>query len=885
VIGHHNIMDSTKSYFKLRTLLLPFVLAIFLVVLSFFNFLLFHTLAEFFAITIAILMCVVAWHMYPFTRNNYLMFLGGGYFWIGVLDLLHTLSYKDIGIFPGSASVNMGVQFWIGTRYLEALLLLIAPWFLNHSFNRIKSFIFIGVVSAIIIGLVLSGKFPEGFIEGKGLTAFKVNSEYIIIALLALSIYHLNKQRTFLDPGITNVIILSIILTMCAELAFTFYISVFGISNLVGHIFKLFSFWLIFLAVIRTTLQEPFLAMSRGASTYDAIPDATIVIDDTGIIRQANNAACSLSLLDRDTIIGKKSHDVFHVENTTRQDCVICRALENNVELKGWELEIDDAGNWFDFSLSKISSGSTSEGTVEVIRDITQRKISEEKVEGLNLLMNSIVENLPHMLFVKDAKDHRYIEWNKAAEDLTGFLKNEMLGYTDFDFWPEEQAQFFIDKDDEVVSDRKLLDIPEEPITTKYNGNRTLHTKKIPIYDSKGRSKYLLGISEDITEKLQTEAILNRSQKMEAIGQMSGGISHDFNNQLGVISGYLELLAELESDDKKQKWISEIKHATQRCIDLTRQLMVFSRSGDIDKSVVDINNIINKMKTIIQTSLTPEIKIEYFLSPDLWNTEVNKGSFQDVVLNLVLNARDAMPKGGSFVIETNNIVLNDSFANTNPNIDAGEYVQIVLCDSGEGMSMDVIEHIFEPFYTSKAVGQGTGLGLSMVYGFVHRYGGDIVVTSKVGEGATFRIYLPASKNSVSVSNTNSKVEVDLPKGNESILVVDDEAGLLSLTSHNLRALGYQVYSAENSTDALFILEREKSIDLLFTDVVMPGELNGYALAKKCLSINPEIKIIVTSGYEARIEKEKKEDDFDYMRLPKPYSRLDLSEMVRQVLDG
>ena len=884
MIGHHNIMDSTRSYFKLRTLLIPLVLAIFLVVLSFFNFLLFHTLAEFFAITIAILMCVVAWHMYPFTRNNYLMFLGGGYFWIGVLDLLHTLSYKDLGIFPGSTSANIGTQFWIGTRYLEALLLLIAPWFLNHSFNRIKSFIFIGTVSAILTWLVLSGIFPEGFIEGKGLTAFKVNSEYIIIALLALSIYHLNKQRTFLDPRITNVIILSIILTMCAELAFTFYISVFGISNLVGHIFKLFSFWLIFLAVIRTTLQEPFLAMSRGASTYDAIPDATIVIDDTGIIRQANNAACSLSLLDRDTIIGKNSHDVFHVENTTRQDCVICRALENNVELKGWELEIDDAGNWFDFSLSKISSGSTSEGTVEVIRDITQRKMAEEKVKGLNLLKNSIVENLPHMLFVKDAKDHRYIEWNKAAEDLTGFLKNEMLGYTDFDFWPEEQAQFFIDKDDEVVSDRKLLDIPEEPITTKYNGNRTLHTKKIPIYDSKGRSKYLLGISEDITDKLQTEAILSRSQKMEAIGQMSGGISHDFNNQLGVISGYLELLAELESDAKKQKWISEIKHATQRCIDLTRQLMVFSRSGDIDKSVVDINNVINKMKTIIQTSLTPEIKIEYFLSDDLWNTEVNKGAFQDVILNLVLNSRDAMPKGGSFVIETNNIVLDDS-SNPNLNIKAGEYVQIVLSDSGEGMSMDVMEHIFEPFYTSKAVGQGTGLGLSMVYGFVHRYGGDIVVTSNVGEGATFRIYLPASKNSVSVSNTNSKVEIDLPKGNESILVVDDEAGLLKLTSHNLRALGYQVYSAENSTDALLILEREKSIDLLFTDVVMPGGMNGYALAKKCLSINPNIKIIVTSGYEARIETEKKGDDFDYMRLPKPYSRLDLSELMRQVLDG
>lgn len=873
---------SSKSYFKIRALLIPSVLALFLIVLSYFNFLLFHTLAEFFAITIAILMCVVAWHMYPFTRNNYLMYLGGGYFWIGVLDLLHTLSYQGMGVFPGAASVNMGVQFWIGTRFLEAIILLSAPWFLNHNLNRSRSFIFFGSIAIILIGSVLTGVFPEGFIEGKGLTPFKVNSEYLIIAILALSIYYLNKQRDYLDPRILNVIIISIVLTMCAELAFTYYISVFGLSNLVGHIFKLFSFWLIFLAVIRTTMEEPFLAMSKGATTYDAIPDATIVIDDEGVIRQANNAACRLSLLSRGELIGKSSHDVFHPENTPRDDCVICRAISNNLELKGWELEIDVAGNWFDFSLSRISGTSTLEGTVEVIRDITQRKLAEEKVKDLDILMNSIVENLPLMLFVKDAKDHHYVEWNKAAEDLTGILKEDMLGCTDYDFWPQEQAQFFIDKDEEVVRDKKLLDIPEEPLLTKCNGTRTLHTKKIPIYDDKGRAIYLLGISEDITEKVQTEAMLSRSQKMEAIGQMSGGISHDFNNQLGVISGYIELLSDSEFDDKKFKWIKEVKRATQRCIDLTRQLMIFSRSGDVEKNTVNINDILHKMKTIIQSSLTPEINIKYYFTKELWLTEINDGAFQDVILNLVLNSHDAMPNGGEFIIETTNVVLDESYSSINPNLKPGEYIQIMLSDSGEGMSKDVMEHIFEPFYTTKEVGQGTGLGLSMVYGFMHRYAGDIVVTSKLGEGSTFRLYLPRSKSLTISPVINTLEDIDYPKGTETILVVDDELSLLNLAVHNLRVLGYKVYCAECAADALAIFEREKSIDLLFTDIVMPGGMNGYGLARKCISINPNLKVLVTSGFEAKIEKQEVDDSFKLM--PKPYLRMTLAETVRSVLD-
>jgi len=871
-------VKNQNNYFSLSSWLLPIVLAVFLATISFYNFLLFHTFAEFFAITIAILTCVVAWNMYPFTRNNYLMYLGAGYFWIGILDLMHTLNYTGMNIFPDGGS-NTAVQIWIGTRYLEAILLLSAPWFLKHTFVRIKGFVLFGVGAALIILLVKTGLFPDGFIEGKGLTTFKVYSEYLIITLLIAAIYYLVKQKSFLDKNIVNVMVVSIVFTMCAELAFTFYVSVYGLSNIAGHLFKLFSFWLIFMAVVRTTLKEPFLVMSRGSTTYDAIPDATIVVDENGIIRQANDKSCLLSLLSRDELIGKSNHEIFHPEDLNIEDCPVCQAIVINKELSAFEMKIDKEGNWYDFTLSHIAGASNIDGTVEVIRDITQRKLAETKVKELDILKNSIVENLPNMLFVKDAKDHRYVEWNKAAEELTGFLKEDMLGNNDYDFWPEEQAQFFVDKDNEVIKSGELFDIKEEPLTTKHKGIRTLHTKKIPIYDVNGEAKYLLGISEDITEKLRTEDMLVRSQKMEAVGQMSGGIAHDFNNQLGVIIGYAELLSEQSLSDSQLKWIDMVRGAAERCAELTQQLLIFSRHGEVDKEIINVNKVFSEMEVMIQRSVTPEVDIKYFMADDLWLTEVNSGGCKDLILNLVLNARDAMPDGGSLIIETANIVMNEAAASAMPNLSAGEYVQIMVSDNGKGMSQEVYEHVFEPFFTTKDVGKGTGLGLAMVYGFVHRYGGDIVLETKPGEGATFRIYLPRSmgKNSKLAELSDNKI---YPVGHESILVVDDEESLLNYAEHLLKGWGYKVYCAKNTADALTILENT-AVDLLFTDVVMPGGMSGYELAEKANKMNSNLKILVTSGFT---DKSAGSSKYEFELLVKPYGRGDLAERLRKILD-
>jgi len=870
-----------SEYFSLSSWIIPVGLAIILIVLSFYNFLFFHTLAEFFAITIAVLMGVVAWQMYPFTRNNYLMYLGIGYFLIGILDLLHTLSYKGMNIMHSTTS-STAIEFWVGTRYLEALLLLSAPWFLNHSLNRKNTVIIFSLISLVLTAIISQGYFPVAFVDGVGLTNFKVISEYIIIAILAASIFYLKNQKTLLDDKILNVMIVAIVLTMIAELAFTFYVSLYGISNLIGHIFKLFSFWLIFMAIIKTTLHEPFLVMSRGASTYDAVPDATIVVDENGIIRQANYAAGKIAGTESHNLIGKNNHDLFHPENIKVENCPVCQSIVNNAELRGLELTIDNAGKWFDFTLSHITGASQLDGTVEVIRDITQRKQAEEKADELDILKNSIIENLPSMLFVKDAVDHSYVEWNKAAVELTGILKHEMLGKTDFDFWPEEQARFFTEKDNKVVNSGELLEIEQEPISTKQKGTRTLHTKKIPIYDKQGKAKYLLGISEDITEKLKTEAMLSRSQKMEAVGQMSGGIAHDFNNQLGVILGYTDLLKEVALSPIQKNWVNAVNTAAKRCAELTQQLLIFSRNGDVDRTVVNLNTLISEMEVMIQRSLTPEVNVEYFMGEELWKTEVNPGACKDAILNLVLNARDAMPEGGSLTIETNNIVFNKEAAPSG-NIVEGEYVQIVVTDTGVGMSPEVYEHVFEPFYTTKDVGEGTGLGLSMVYGFVNRYGGEIILDTLPGEGSTFRIYLPRSKTRDANKSESIKEVSDFPVGHESILLVDDEEGLLTFAEHLLNDWGYKVYCAKNAEEALKILQHSP-IDLLFTDVVMPGELNGYALAGKVVQMNQDIKVLITSGFAEKMGDNKEYEKYAFARIAKPYDTQELARKLRQLLD-
>ena len=386
-------------------------------------------------------------------------------------------------------------------------------------------------------------------------------------------------------------------------------------------------------------------------------------------------------------------------------------------------------------------------------------------------------------------------------------------------------------------------------------------------------------------ERLRAEQALRRSQKMEAIGQLSGGIAHDFNNQLGIILGYLDFLKNyVASDEKPSKWVEISINATLRCTDLTRQLLSFSRTQTDKKVVVDINARLRELGTMFARSLTPAIEVQYSLADELWPTEIDPGEFQDAILNMVINARDAMPNGGKLLIETSNKQLDAEYAAFNPDAHAGDYIQLVLSDTGSGMNRSTQEHIFEPFYTTKEKDKGTGLGMSMVYGFVKRFGGFIQIYSEVDIGTTLRIYLPRADTTETNITGDALNDQNLPTGNETILIVDDEINLLHLADDYLSTLGYKTYLAENSRQALDMLEKHKDIDCLFSDVVMPGGINGYELAELAVKNNAELKVLLTSGFTSKTIAQNGQVRFTAQMLSKPYRKADLAQCIRRTLD-
>ena len=372
-----NMLSLAQAFEGWNGWVVPLILIISLWFISYLNFLLFHTLAEFFAIFVAIILSVVSWHTYSFSRNHFLMYLGCGYFWIAMLDLAHALTFKGMGIFNES-SPDTSIQYWIITRYLESLLIVTGPYFLTRKINRLNTIIIMGLLVIAAVFLINENIFPASYIDGVGLTKFKINSEYIIIAILTVSIYLLWKNRLLIDRRILVLIVMSILFTILAELCFTLYVSVYGFFIFLGHIFKIISYWLIFFAVVRTTLTEPYQVMARGSSTYDAIPDPTIVVDNAGIVHQANKAAYAVCKGSNREVLDSHCHDLFHQNTVSQDQCVICDHIKNGHSLTNFEMYYPDTKQWREYTLTPIDVAGLMTGMVHVSIDITDRKKAEE---------------------------------------------------------------------------------------------------------------------------------------------------------------------------------------------------------------------------------------------------------------------------------------------------------------------------------------------------------------------------------------------------------------------------------------------------------------------------------------------------------------------------
>ncbi|GAB4374136.1 MAG: hypothetical protein Kow0042_18530 [Calditrichia bacterium] len=376
-----------------------------------------------------------------------------------------------------------------------------------------------------------------------------------------------------------------------------------------------------------------------------------------------------------------------------------------------------------------------------------------------------------------------------------------------------------------------------------------------PILEGKKKLVGAVHIISDITERKKAEAEreklqiqLDQAQKMEAIGRLAGGVAHDFNNMLTIILGYGEImLAKLHPDDPLRPNVAEIVEAGKRSSALTRQLLAFSRKQTLQPQVLDLNAVIQNLEKMIYRLIGEDIELNLVLSRDLAQVYADPGQIEQVIMNLVVNARDAMPQGGKLFFETANIELDDSYAKQRPGVQPGKYVMLAITDSGLGMDKETLSKIFEPFFTTKERGKGTGLGLSTVYGIVKQSGGNIWAYSEPGKGTTFKIYLPQSGAKKSVKKTKSDKERPRGQG-ETVLVVEDELSLRELLENMLTGLGYRVITAANGDEALHLVnEKGLKPDLLITDVVMPG-MGGKALAKRLQQSHPRLKVLYMSGY-------------------------------------
>jgi PAS domain S-box-containing protein len=407
-----------------------------------------------------------------------------------------------------------------------------------------------------------------------------------------------------------------------------------------------------------------------------------------------------------------------------------------------------------------------------------------------------------------------------------------------------------------------------------------------PLREAGGALKGAVVVYRDVTAAKETERQLRQAQKMDAVGQLTGGIAHDFNNILTVITGTIEILVDAVAERPQLAAVAKmISDAAERAAELTRRLLAFARRQPLQPCETDVNALVVETAKLLRPTLGEHVEIESMLEDAIWPALVDRSQLATALLNLAINARDAMPSGGKLTIETANVVLDDSYARIHGEVGPGPYVMVAVSDTGTGIPAALRDRVFEPFFTTKAVGKGTGLGLSMVYGFVKQSGGHIKVYSEEGHGTSIKIYLPRASQYASRPIASAAASAPTERGNETVLVVEDDSMVRNYVIAQLESLGYATLSAANGGEALALVHRGVKFQLLFTDVIMSGSMNGRQLAEEILRIRPSSKVLFTSGYTENAIFHHGRLDPGVLLLAKPYRKVDLARMVRVALDA
>jgi PAS domain S-box-containing protein len=517
---------------------------------------------------------------------------------------------------------------------------------------------------------------------------------------------------------------------------------------------------------------------------------------------------------------------------------------------------------------------------IGVGQDITAWKLAEDSIREAGDYLHQIINCIGDPVFVKN-RAHRFTLVNNALCAYFDLAAEELIGKTGLESMPEALGRS-IWEDEERVFKTGKESITEDTVPSRKGIEHVLMTKKSLLTDKDG-NRQLIGVMRDITDYKKLEAQFLQAQKMDAIGILAGGVAHDFNNLLNVINGYSELiLDDLDEKSPVRRDLEEIREAGRRAAMLTSQLLAFGRKQILQPEIVNLNELVAQMSTMLRRLIGEDIELSFIAHPRLRPTKVDPGQFHQVLMNLAINARDAMPQGGKLTIETSNADLDEAYVQRHSMIREGPYVMLAVSDNGIGMDEETKLRLFEPFYTTKQKGKGTGLGLSTVYGIVKQSNGHIYVYSEIGKGTTFKIYFPQAEGDVPSSEKKNENALS-PDGSETVLVVEDEEAVRELTARILRERGYTVLEAADGRQALQLADDfPDDIHLVITDVIMPG-VSGSALVAQLKSCRPQIKSLFVSGYadDAIVRHGMLNPDLAF--LQKPFTVENLMRKIREVL--
>lgn len=617
----------------------PMVLSAVLVGVGQVSFLLFHSIAEGMTIIVAGMMAATAWQTYDLTHNRFFTFLGYGFFWAAVIDLGHTVAYKGMLIVP-IENANAATQLWVGARYLEALVLATALLRMDKLCAPGKAFVGLGILALGIFLSIWGGIFPDAYIEPKGLTPFKVVSEYVIVTILLVALVTLGRRRNALPSSVVAPLGIAILITIISELAFTFYVDVYDLSNMVGHILKLFAFWFVFIAIVRTTLSEPFAKLR----------DETILQQRTARdLRESEERLRSI------------------MENT--QDAIVM---------------IDDAG--------------------------------------------------------------RVTFWNKRASDMFGYSRQEAMGQEvhdmvaapeDLDMIRGQIAAFARTGEGPVIGKTLGLKARRKDGTTL-----EVELSVSAVHDQDRWAA--IATVRDVTDRIEAERQMRQLQKSEAIENLSAGIAHDFKNMLlPIVSLTGMCLKSMPKDSREHIRLEKVLEASNRATDLAQRILDYAHEEPPAVEKTDLSALVQDTAELLQSTLLKTISVKTDITPNL-EANVDPTEIRTVIMNLGSNASDAMEgRTGTLAIGLTPRIpsVNETMALPTLKIDQ-KYALLTVRDEGVGMDKETLARIFDPYFTTKAVGKGTGLGLPVVHSIVIKHGGAIVANSKPGEGTEFKIYLP-----------------------------------------------------------------------------------------------------------------------------------------------